>query len=1088
MTEKDVIQRFRKLHMSDDANDQFRMNANSLLDQLISLAHVSCAADKPQRGEGSQHMTEEDFLSFITYGCRILKEKHLLLKSKFADAMYLILIKQQRTLSPEVLPIVLPFILSSLMESPASLKINFLQALGAVVYQNGSYIDLELLEELLNPSHFIWSLLKPSNGDFISQIECIQCLGNLCAKSSSGSYIDKSFFKVCYQNIMDYLRALLNIEDMENLELHKLIAKTLKVLQQAVTTIVPQDGIVEPEFAIALLRVYLVYGLPASQSIIAHLVKNLPSARTAPAFDSGVLTKKTKCPVAKQVLKKKRKGKRSSSRRHVNSQEDEESVENTVSDLQSTAMKDDNILNFTQEGYTVSSQSSSESDFSDPETGFRSSVRRTCCRIRQNAAKCIQDILKVSDRRAKLSSWLLLVPEALSHLEPSLMSSFINDPTAKVRLSALSTLIELINDSKQYLEAAVDRTQSLQTIARSFVPFSVKLNQSLVLLHEAFLEHLNGRKSDFAKEKALQCLSILVLNTPYEKIGAENLHKIIALIPRFLYVSDLNVTISTLTCFAASLSVKPDDAAIKTLMLNTPKTIQKMLPEIGSRDVTFRSWLVKYCYIELERDDRDGSTTDSTNQERIKNQCLQLLKIVVQFYPCLVSNSERKVLLFLICKRYVKMMECTLSVHAIKLLEEFGKSLSKLRADVNSNLEEQILFWKEVFDGPLIGLFQSATPVSKILSAACDVLSTISDDVFLELHMRYQIMVKTLLLGAADDNDNQIKSAAIRALGILVTYSFVKEDHSFVVDVGEVIFRQLKSPSLNVRIKAGWSFGNLTNSLITNWSSTESNLEFSSLFILELLEACKKSASDHDKIKPNGVRAIGNVLKWLPAKVFEQPNVKKLVEEVIATLIQNIVSGPMKGRWNACYACSNMFQGSSLPFDQVPWMEEILKALGSAMKDCKNFKVRISAAIALSTPDMRSIYGDEQHFVNIWVYSIDALISSENLSDFTEFKFKKNLQNKICRLICHLLSLASSSDLDKMQPTIDDNVSLLNEHLWSFFDGISKEEENEEKEEESCISKEGIDVKALIQNLSKLQKISPTFGNLEKILAKISAI
>ena len=88
-----------------------------------------------------------------------------------------------------------------------------------------------------------------------------------------------------------------------------------------------------------------------------------------------MLTKKTKSPVAKQVMKKKRKGKRSNSRRHVNSKEDEESLENPVSDLQSTAMKDDNILNFTPEGYTVSSQSSSESDFSDPETGFRSSVR-----------------------------------------------------------------------------------------------------------------------------------------------------------------------------------------------------------------------------------------------------------------------------------------------------------------------------------------------------------------------------------------------------------------------------------------------------------------------------------------------------------------------------------------------------------------------------------------------------------------------------------------------------------------------------------------------------------------------------------------
>ena len=58
-------------------------------------------------------------------------------------------------------------------------------------------------------------------------------------------------------------------------------------------------------------------------------------------------------------------------------------------------------------------------------------------------------------------------------------------------------------------------------------------------------------------------------------------------------------------------------------------------------------------------------------------------------------------------------------------------------------------------------------------------------------------------------------------------------------------------------------------------------------------------------------------------------------------------------------------------------------------------QVRISAGIALSTPKQRDSYGKEELFTNIWICVIDALLSSEELSDFTEFRFKHNLQKKV---------------------------------------------------------------------------------------------
>ena len=46
-------------------------------------------------------------------------------------------------------------------------------------------------------------------------------------------------------------------------------------------------------------------------------------------------------------------------------------------------------------------------------------------------------------------------------------------------------------------------------------------------------------------------------------------------------------------------------------------------------------------------------------------------------------------------------------------------------------------------------------------------------------------------------------------------YSF-RQDDSFLIDVGGMIFKQLTSYSLNVRTKAAWSLGNFTDSVLKN--------------------------------------------------------------------------------------------------------------------------------------------------------------------------------------------------------------------------------------------------------------------------------
>lgn len=94
-----------------------------------------------------------------------------------------------------------------------------------------------------------------------------------------------------------------------------------------------------------------------------------------PEFETEVIAKKSKSPIAKQIVKKKRNRKKINSKKQLKFQdEDRESYEQIYDDSQYQAA-DDNILRVDMSAGFVSSHSSSESEFSDPESGYRHKIR-----------------------------------------------------------------------------------------------------------------------------------------------------------------------------------------------------------------------------------------------------------------------------------------------------------------------------------------------------------------------------------------------------------------------------------------------------------------------------------------------------------------------------------------------------------------------------------------------------------------------------------------------------------------------------------------------------------------------------------------
>ena len=70
-------------------------------------------------------------------------------------------------------------------------------------------------------------------------------------------------------------------------------------------------------------------------------------------------------------------------------------------------------------------------------------------------------------------------------------------------------------------------------------------------------------------------------------------------------------------------------------------------------------------------------------------------------------------------------------------------------------------------------------------------------------------------------------------------------------------------------------------------------------------------------------------------------------------------------------------------------------ALTRMVHDCRNFKVRINAAVALEVPRERHHYGNPVLYSATWESLIKALRVSANATDFAEYKYQDNLVEQV---------------------------------------------------------------------------------------------
>ena len=74
------------------------------------------------------------------------------------------------------------------------------------------------------------------------------------------------------------------------------------------------------------------------------------------------------------------------------------------------------------------------------------------------------------------------------------------------------------------------------------------------------------------------------------------------------FFADTNVIISALTCLAATLSVRPKDPKIESMLLRTPWAVENRNDNSEAHVNIFKSWLLRYCYYEIDRDQSESAS------------------------------------------------------------------------------------------------------------------------------------------------------------------------------------------------------------------------------------------------------------------------------------------------------------------------------------------------------------------------------------------------------------------------------------------------------------------------------------------------
>ncbi|KAM3933702.1 HEAT repeat-containing protein 6 [Leptodactylus fuscus] len=1061
--------------------ESFRTEINLLLDQLISQEYT----------QGGPGISEEEVCALLVQACRLVHFSQEHLVSKVCQLIHYLLNRLQVIVDEKNLDFLLGFSISALKQCSSWTHVEILHALAALVYTNGHKCQ-KYLPDLLGPTGILVQLSDPVKSDPELLRAAVHSMANLCLCVPGEPYLEEPYRLTCFKIFLTVLQtSWFNIVD--EISTCTLFQNALRGIQSILNgskmILMETDQLGS---LLAVLKKYMFHGLPGLNIEMPSVLYPLP----LPQYDGRSPSKpeQSESTSVRPTWNRKKKS-RSKQKKGQQGEQKTDEMENELADGLTTAMdkltigaRDTNSSVYlgpqkspvkpigkdlaTPHSSKFKKLYSSDSEYSDAEGGLQSKIRSFQAKVRQGALSCFLSTIKSIEKKVLYGYWSAFVPDMPGVGSPqsvSLMTVVLRDYSSKTRACALQVLSAILDGSKQFLSVADDANDH----KRAFTPFSVTLASSIRELHRCLLLAVVAESSAQTLTQIIKCLANLVSNAPYHRLKAGLLTRVWNHVKPYIRHKDVNVRVSSLTLLGAIVSAQTPLPEVQALL---QQSVVSLLPNAGPLAITnlsdpdwwrketvpepegianFHSdqsqsescWLIRLC-ISLVVNPREDSYSDSDvssasvlqyEPSPVRLEALQVLARLVKGYFHM-AQSYLMELGEVACK-CIQETDGSIQLHGAKLLEELGTGIvQQQKTDSLVPISQRVTvcqaaaFWNMILSGPLPGALQNEQHPT-LQTSACDALSSVLPEAFTNLPDDRQIMCITLLLGLNHSENPLVKAAAARALGVYILFPCLRQDVMFVADTANAILMSLSDKSPNVRAKAAWSLGNLTDTLIVNMESMGQTFqeEFSDLLLLKMLRLATEASKDKDKVKSNAVRALGNLLHFLQPYHIVKPRFSESLESSIQALIATVLGdGTMKVKWNACYALGNVFKNTALPLGKATWSADAYNALTTVVKSCKNFKVRIKSAMALSTPSTREQYGNIEQFSSIWNSLITALQKSEDTQDFLEFKYCSSLRAQICQALIHMLNLATLEDLPCIHNTLMEEGGTIKNYMLQY--------------------------------------------------------
>ncbi|KAJ8927250.1 hypothetical protein NQ314_020301 [Rhamnusium bicolor] len=437
----------------------------------------------------------------------------------------------------------------------------------------------------------------------------------------------------------------------------------------------------------------------------------------------------------------------------------------------------------------------SDSDFSDSETGKAANIGQIQGRIRQAALNLFCNVVKQTEKSIMFSYWSSFIPEGPTPGQHNLITCILKDSSARGRMAALNVLLQLLTTSKLYLSQAESRGLSLA-------------------LNEMSVPVLT---------QVLKCFAALVQATPYHRMSQGIITKVVRNVKRFIYYKDASVQVTALIVLGCTLASEPVISETKEAMIKLKQSHdneekeQKLKKEENSFNDNFD-------FAEFSESDEEENIEYITVPWLLK-KCLNNLGVSFLETVQHISNEDTRdlvpidqCLLFwqtLLNGSLMELLQCEqhpiLRAVGCDCLGSIGSHIFEQLPDPGFVVDTAESIYRTLKDDNLMVRVKASWSLGNLSDAL--VLNSKSGETFEEIPEALILKLLQASISGATDND-KIKMNAVRAIGNLlqlITPQLIRK--AMFVEVAEQAFSALvknctTGSNMKVRWNACYALGN----------------------------------------------------------------------------------------------------------------------------------------------------------------------------------------------------------------------------------------------------------------------------------------